>query len=218
MVSSMESPARRLHLRLVAPSEPRGAAPSDRDLVAAFRLRERGSAEALHDRVRPTIDRTILRLLRCRDGDFDDLVQNSLIELVGSLGRWSDGSLEAWATTLTARVVYKYLRRRKLERRIFEREFEPEVARAGLDPADEAILRSALRRVRAHLAELDDKKAWAFVLHDVYGHDVREVASIMDASVSAVQQRLARGRRELHERLTADPELVDVILGFGGAP
>lgn len=210
----MESSARR-HLKLVVSDETEEIPRSDVDIVAAFRLRERGSAEALHDRVRPAVDRTILRLLRTRDADFDDLVQCSLIELVGSLGRWIDGSLEAWATTITARVVYKYLRRRKLERRIFERDFEPGLVRGCSDPRKEALFRSALRRIRAHLADLDEKKAWAFLLHDVFGHDVREVAAVMDASISASQQRLARGRRELHARLAADPELANVILEFG---
>lgn len=214
----MESPARRPRLRLVPPDEA-GAElqPSDSDLVAAFQLRASGSAEALHDRAAPIVERTILRLLRTRDADFDDLVQASLIEVVTSLHRFRGGSLDAWTSTIAARVVYKYLRRRKLERRVFEREFDPESTAASADPRDEAILRAALRRIRAHLAALDEKKAWAFVLHDVFGHDVRELAAIMEASVAATQQRLFRGRRELHALIADDAELAAVVLRFGGA-
>lgn len=209
--------ARRAHLRLVAPADTAVVATvSDRDLVAAFRLRERGSAESLHDRARPVIEGTILRLLRARDADFDDLVQAALIELVGALRRWEGDALGGFITTVAARVVYKHLRRRKLERRVFERDFSLDLAHQACDPQTEASYRSALRRVRAHLAELDEKKAWAFLLHDVFGHDVREVAEIMDASVSAAQQRIARGRRELRERIARDPGLESVLLEFGG--
>ncbi|MBI2394211.1 MAG: sigma-70 family RNA polymerase sigma factor [Deltaproteobacteria bacterium] len=214
-------PAR--HLRLVGPEPeaPESAAPaaSDADVVAAFQLRERGAAEALHDRVRPVVDRTVARLLGARDHDFDDLVQVALIEIVLSLPRWRAGcSLATWATTIAARCVYKAVRRRRLERRIFDAAtfcFDdlPDVRCAERD----VRARSVLRRVRAHLSAIDEKKAWAFVLHDVFGHDVREVSEIMDASVAATQQRLSRGRRELLARIEGDPELSDLLRDLGGA-
>jgi RNA polymerase sigma-70 factor, ECF subfamily len=210
--------ARERSLRLVrdggSPVEPPA---SDRELVASFLLRSPGAAEALHDRVRPTIDRVVRRLLGPRDADVDDAVQTSLIEIVCSLDRFRGGcALPTWASTIAARVVYKSLRRRRLERRIFETDvFAAANVPAATNPARESRVRGALVRIRAHLAAMDDKKAWAFVLHDVCGYDTSEVSQIMDVSVNAVQQRLSRCRRELADKIKEDPELRDVILELG---
>jgi len=209
-------PARSARLRLVATGADARPEITDADLVAAFLAEADGAAEALHDRVRPQIDRTVKRLLGGRSADFDDLVQCALIEVVCSLERWkSDGVLDGWVTTIAARVVYKFIRRQRLERRIFSFDgLAYDVAAAPT--ARDLHVRSVLRRLGAHLAALDERKAWAFMLHDVIGHDMSEVADIMGATVAATQQRVARGRRELHLRVASDPELRGAVLDLGG--
>ena len=54
---------------------------------------------------------------------------------------------------------------------------------------------------------MDANRAWTFLLHDVYGYDLKEVSQITGASLSAAQSRLVRGRRELHERVRKDDAL-----------
>jgi DNA-directed RNA polymerase specialized sigma24 family protein len=44
------------------------------------------------------------------------------------------------------------------------------------------------------------------------GYDLREVARITGASVTAAQSRLVRGRRALHESIGQDADLADTLV------
>jgi RNA polymerase sigma-70 factor (ECF subfamily) len=194
--------------------EPAGARPAaldDNELVAAVRAGDESAATTLHDRLRPRIEATICRMLGRRDVEHDDLVQTALIEIVQSIDRYrGECSLESWASTITAHMVYNTIRRRKLERRIFDSGEQRDVT----SPASTSrlvVARDYVRRLRVHLDDMDEAKAWTFLLHDVCGFDLREIAQITGVSAAAAQTRLVRGRREMHERIAADPELADML-------
>jgi RNA polymerase sigma-70 factor (ECF subfamily) len=198
----------------------RPPAPSldDSELLAALRAGDPSAATALHDRVRPQVDRTIRRLLGPGDVDRDDVAQQAMIELVFTIDRYrGDCSLDSWTATLTAHVIYKHIRRRKTERRLFGA-LDPDdvVMRSPVRTGREAVMRNLMQRVLAHLDEIDENKAWTFVLHDVCGHDLREIAQITGVSVAAAQTRLVRGRREIHERIAGDPELAGILDAMEG--
>src|SRR5258708_371753 len=92
----------------------------DQALVAAVQAGDPAVASALCDRVWPQVDRTIRRLLGHRDADRDDVAQLTLIELVNTIGRYrGDCSLDSWAQTIASHVIFKHIRRRQVERRIF---------------------------------------------------------------------------------------------------
>jgi len=180
----------------------------DSELLAAMRRGDSAAATALHDRVRGPIERALIRVLGARDRDHDELAQNTMIELVRSIDRFrGECSLDTWVSRIAAHVAFKAIRRRKLERRILESRGDLDDNLAPTDLDRSTMDRGTIARIRAHLAAMDQEKAWTVVLHDVCGYDLREIAEITDASVSAAQTRLSRGRRELHERLLADPEL-----------
>jgi RNA polymerase sigma-70 factor (ECF subfamily) len=111
---------------------------------------------------------------------------------------------------ITARLISKHIRRRKFERRVFGA-LDAHLLAGTSRSMRQATLRSTVRRVLAHLNAIDKGKAWAFVLHDVYGYDLREIAKITDVSVAAAQARLVRGRREVHELIADDPELAHAL-------
>jgi RNA polymerase sigma-70 factor (ECF subfamily) len=196
---------------------PRKPALDDLEIIEAIRRGDASAASALHDRVRPQVDRTIGRLLGRKDVDSEDLAQLSMIELVRSIHRFrGECSLDTWTSRVTAHTVFKELRRRKTERKVFDASAEAgDTHPCGLDLDRRIAMRSTLERVRVHLDAMEPSKAWTVLLHDVCGYDLREIAQITDVTVAAAQTRLVRGRRELHERLLADPELADVLESMG---
>jgi RNA polymerase sigma-70 factor, ECF subfamily len=194
-------------LRLVNGAEARYVEPlDDARLVAAVRSGNSAMAGAFYDRTRGMVARTVQRLLGASDSDFDDLVQVAMIELLRSLDRYrGECSLDTWTATISANIVYKHIRRRGLERHIFAREVAPEDVPQTAH--QRPVLRGMVERVLHHLAQMAHERAWTFLLHDVHGYSLDEVAAITGATVAAAQSRLVRGRREVHERIANDPDL-----------
>ena len=193
---------------------PASRAFDDGELLAAMRRGDPSAATALHDRLRPQADRTVRRLLGAHDPDFSDIVQQAMIQVVSTIERYrGDCSLDSWTSAVSAHIVYKHIRRRKTERRIFGA-LDADLLAETRSPSRtgrEAVMRNLMQRVLAHLHEVEEAKAWAFVLHDVCGYDLREIAQITGVSAAAAQTRLVRGRREVHERIANDPELADLL-------
>jgi RNA polymerase sigma-70 factor, ECF subfamily len=218
MAVSSPKIAPRLWLVPSRPTSPTPPALDDAELLAALRSGDKGAATALHDRARPQVDRTIRRLLGAGDVDHDDVAQQAMIELVSTIGRYrGECSLDSWTSTITAHAVYKHIRRRRTERRIFGALDADLLAdtRSSSKTSRETIARNLMTRVRLHLDAIDESKAWAFVLHDVCGYDLREIARITGVTVAAAQTRLVRGRREVHERIANDPELANLLETIG---
>lgn len=187
---------------------PAAAALDDSQLLTALRDGDATAANAMVLRLAPRVRGTVRRLLGPADCDGDDVVQKSLFEIVRCVdGFRGESSLEAWAAAVTARVVYKHIRRRRLERRVFPTaapDPEPNEPLSGapvIDFARHFEARDELARVFALLRTLDEEKIFPYLLHDVCGFDLRETAEIVGTSVAAAQSRLVRGRRLVHETL-----------------
>src|SRR3569623_3704200 len=143
------------------------------------------------------IDRTIKRLLGRFDADHEDISQLCLVEIINTIGRYrGDCTLDRWMQSVAAHVVFKHLRRRKLERRIFTQLLADDVHAGPVTLDRAAITRAVLPRIAGHLDGLSASRAWAFVLHDALGYDLTEIAQKTECSVAAAQSRQTRGRRE----------------------
>ncbi len=187
----------------------------DAGLLRALLAKERHAARELYLRARPGVSRTILRLLRSTD-EHDELVQLAMIELVLGIERFKGQcSLDSWISIVTAHVVFKHLRSRRRERLVFSALGDDDGPAYSVPaPASTGglvITRDLLRRLATLLRSVDDSKAEVFVLHDVHGYELKEVAEILGLTVANAQSRLVRGRKQLHELIREDPELKNAL-------
>jgi RNA polymerase sigma-70 factor (ECF subfamily) len=189
-----------------------GPSLSDTELLSEIRRGNPAVADAFCRRVLPTVDKTVRRLLGGDDGESEDLAQVAITELVRTIGSFrGESSLDTWVSAVTAHVVYRFIRRRSINRYVPIESVQPDALHSP-DPAgeDSVAQRETLARVVGHLDEMGEKMAWTFVLHDVLGYRLRDVARIMGGSEAAAQSRLVRGRKRLHELIADDPILIEL--------
>jgi RNA polymerase sigma-70 factor (ECF subfamily) len=198
-------------LRLVARDgasrENEPATRSDAELTAAVVRGEKELGAEVCTRLLHVVDATLFRMLGRRESDHDDLVQSALEQIVSTIyaGKFSGRcSLTTWASAIACHVALHAIRRRKSERKLFD-DAEPESRSLAAGDTERQIhARQELERVREHLSQMSTKLAETLVLHDIMGFGLQETALLVKASAAATQSRLARGRKELAERLQRD--------------
>ncbi|MET0792543.1 MAG: RNA polymerase sigma factor [Polyangiaceae bacterium] len=184
------------------------AEPSDQQLVAGLLAGEGWAATALYDRLEPVVDRALRRVLQ--SNDHDDLIQIVFERIVRTLvERKFAGacSLSTWATAIAAHVGIDALRARVRERAVVwdDRARGAEIAARTTSGNLERQLeaRAEIAELQGILASIEPAQAETVLLHDVYGHELSEIAILMGVSVAAAQSRLVRGRKELLRRARA---------------
>jgi len=177
---------------------------SDLELLSALAAQDPRAGLALYDRLIRVVEWTILRVVGQRGPDHEDLVQSAFEQIVTSLYRRRyarECSLTSWASAISCHIALNALRARRRQRLLgtenLRRDLEP--ARADLE--SQLAARQALERIRTELARMNRTRAEVLVLHEVNGLELAEIAHVLGISVAAAQSRLARGRRELLERL-----------------
>jgi len=181
-----------------------GAEPTDAELCRDLASGHAHAADAVFDRVEDAVDSVLVRLLGPADPDRDDLMQQAIERVIGTIvsGRFSQAcSLRSWATVITQHLVVDTIRARARERKLFDRTLRQPptdpIAENAETPERAAENRRRIERLFAALARVNRRRAEAVIMHDILGHDLAEMARLIGVSVAAVQSRLVRGRREV---------------------
>ncbi len=197
---------KRRDLRLLEGGSPEQAQRSDEALIDAVQRGEQRVASELYDRLIEVVDHTLYRIFGRREPDHDDLVQSAFEQIVRTLTQRSYAracNLRTWASSIASHVGLNALRARRRERSVIDRSLQGDIEFVPLERDAErtAQARAELEELRLTLAEMKADQAHAVFLHDVLGHDLAEMALLLDVSVAAAQSRLVRGRRELYRRI-----------------
>jgi RNA polymerase sigma-70 factor (ECF subfamily) len=158
------------------------------------------------------VERQLLTLAGRRTDDFDDLLQNAGEQVLRALPTFE---ARAKLSTYTFRIVHltwlKHLRSKKRWSKRFETTESETIALVAADRSStarspESLARfEQLRRIRAALPTLSEKRRVVVLLHDIEGLSVDEVGEVTGLSVLTVRSRLRDGRRDLAKLLSTDP-------------
>jgi RNA polymerase sigma-70 factor (ECF subfamily) len=158
----------------------------------------------------------LLRLAYSQLGDLgesEDVVQEAWLRLERA-GADTVEDLDAWLTTVVARLALDTLRSARARRETYVGPWLPEPvvsgAAPGGDPADRVTLDESVSfALLAVLEQLSPAERTAFVLHDVFDVPFPEIAGVVGRTPEAVRQLACRARRHVTERRPRHPASED---------
>jgi RNA polymerase sigma factor (sigma-70 family) len=141
----------------------------------------------------------------------EDALQDSWLRL-DRADTTSVENLEAWLTTVVARVCLNKLRSREqrredpLDSHVPDPIVSPE---SGLDPQHEVVLADSVGlALQVVLETLTPAERLAFVLHDMFAVPFDDIAPMIERSPEAARQLASRGRRRVRGQAPApDPDI-----------
>jgi RNA polymerase sigma factor (sigma-70 family) len=132
----------------------------------------------------------------------DDAVQDSWLRLQRTDTATIE-NLDAWLTTVTARISLNLLRARHTISEHPLDAFSPEPIvsmESGDDPEYEALLADAVGiALQVVLDTLAPAERLAFVLHDMFAVPFSDIAAILDRTPGAARQLASRARRQIRD-------------------
>lgn len=171
--------------------------PTDAALVIAARAGEAWAQEALFRRYSRMVNGLAFRIMG-RDGDVDDLVQDSFLEALRNLDRLDNPqAFASWIGSIVVRTAGKRLRRRSLLNRLGLRRATPIDADTILSRDAPPDVRAELARIYASLNGMHHEARTALVLHRVEGMSLPEAAAAMGISLSTIKRRIQSAERVL---------------------
>jgi RNA polymerase sigma-70 factor (ECF subfamily) len=162
------------------------------------------------NRERPRLRSVAYRILGSLS-EADDAVQEAWVRLQRADSEKID-NLEAWLTTVVARICLNALRDQRSQPQASFDGFVPEPIvspASGEDPEHEALLADAVGiALQVVLDALSPAERLAFVLHDMFAISFGEIAVVLGRSPAATRQLAVRARRRVQDAAPPpDPDL-----------
>ncbi len=184
------------------------------ELARAAAAGEASATRELLSLVWPNAVRVVRGALGASHPDLDDVVQQSLIALLGALpGFRGECHPVGYASRIALRTALKARKRSKLDasrRELLARLAgdEPEMA-----PVDDPLEERRRKLLRELLEDLPEEQAEALALRVMLGWSLDEVARATNAPSNTVRSRVRLAKEALRRRIEAWPELVDQLKG-----
>jgi RNA polymerase sigma-70 factor (ECF subfamily) len=193
------------HLRAVGEPAQRPSTPEDRDALIEAAMR--GNVSAWGELYARTYG-AVFRQLRYLVGDVgvaEELAQETFAQAMASVRRYdASRSFEGWLLGIALNVARKYWRKQRNTVRAHARLEAVNAAapRAGLgDPDSGHLRRERSRALYAVLEDLPERWREAFILREIQGLSMRDVAEQLGITPTNVGVRVTRARGRIREEL-----------------
>ena len=137
------------------------------------------------------------------DPELEDVVQSAVLEVFRCLPQFrATARLSTWIYRLVVNVCLQHLRRKK--RRAIPCDptsWNETLPSKHSGPEERALSAEKARILRDVLEEMAPKKRLVFILHDIEGLEVDEIALRLDINRLTVKSRLFYARRAFEKRL-----------------
>ena len=176
--------------------KPKASAPVDEvALVRLARAGDSGAFEALVRHFEPRV-RAIARQMVGDPDDAQDVTQEVFIRLHRSIGRFTHrGKLSTWLYRVTMNMAIDFQRKRARIRKA-----EGEAPRLAVSSGS-GDLKMALERI---LQRLTLRQRRVFVMRDLQGFELSEVARILNCSAVTVRVHLHNARRRVQDLMKGE--------------
>jgi len=185
---------------------------TDSQLVSMTRERDYGAFEVLVTRYQDRVFGLALGMLR-DEVDAQDVVQETFLSVFRNISSFREESaFSSWLYRIAANNAMMKLRKRRSAVQLSLDEVLPQLDSTGLrlEPTEEwpahrerSVEDKELGgQIRDAVARLPEKYRLVFLLSDVKELSMKEVATILELSVSNVKTRLHRARLFLREELS----------------
>jgi RNA polymerase sigma factor (sigma-70 family) len=178
-------------------------------LAAAGNLR---ASQLLLKQLAPTVARVTSAVLGPSNADFDDVVQQSLIAVLGALpGFRGECHPASFASSITFRVAIKHRKRQQMDR--LRRDYLAQLGPTETNTLDLHDPCQRRRLVEDLLVRLPEPQAETMALRVVLGLSLEEVAQATGAPVNTVRSRVRLAKEALRRRIATLPGLRDALEG-----
>lgn len=175
---------------------------NEAELIKRCIAGERLAFERLYREHRRNVAANLYRVLGER-AELEDLVQEVFVIAFRGLDRFrGDAKLSTWLYRICVNVALGRLRSKaRRAPAMTYADVLADVVDDAASPEQRLAEREELRRVARTLEHLSPKKRIVFVLHEIEGLDVAEIADIVRAPLVTVRTRLHYARKEFYRRV-----------------
>lgn len=197
-----------------APAVAHGALGSETEsievaLAKGLAAADAGAYQLLWRRFHPIVTAMVRRRLR-HQGETEDLVQEVFLAVFRGAHALRDPlALRAFVLTITARMLNRRLKRRRVDLQLMSGNQAQVENLAGVTASPTA--KHAMAGLRKLMARLRAREREAFLLHFVGGLDASDVARRLGVSTPTARRSLSRARRCVRLWASRDPFLCDYV-------